>query len=190
MTQAPAPRRAPRHGEPRPSLAVWAGRGFSIPACRCAAQESVDSPPGGVPRWGAGEAHGRHERTRKMGKLVYRDESYAILGACFEVYKGKGCGFLEAVYHECLAIEFEHQEIPFAAQQAFTLSHRGRQLEQTYRSDFVCYEKIIVEIKAVRQLADEHRAQMLNYLNATRMRLGLLVNFGHHPKLEYERLVL
>jgi GxxExxY protein len=125
-----------------------------------------------------------------MSKLLQRDESHAIIGACFEVYKGKGRGFLEGVYQECLAIEFEHQEIPFTPQRAFTLSYRGRRLEQTYRADFASYEKIIVEIKAVSQLVDEHRAQMVNFLNATRMRLGLLVNFGHHPNLEYERLVL
>lgn len=123
-------------------------------------------------------------------KLVYPKESYAIIGACFNVYKEMGCGFLESVYQECLEIELENQGIPFRAQQELTLTYRDRELKQKYKADFVCYDKIIVELKAVSRLTDEHRAQVLNYLNATGMRLGLLVNFGHYPKLEYERLVL
>jgi GxxExxY protein len=101
-----------------------------------------------------------------------------------------GCGFLEPVYQECLEIEFEYQRIPFQAQQELKLSYRDRELEQKYKPDFVCYDKIIVELKAVSKLADEHRAQVLNYLSATGFKLGLLVNFGHYPKLEYERLIL
>ena len=125
-----------------------------------------------------------------MKDLIYKDESYRIIGACFEVYLEKGCGFLEGVYQECLEIEFELQGIPFAPQNALVLAYKGRHLKQRYTADFICYDKIIVELKAVSALAGEHRAQVLNYLNATRFRLGLLVNFGHHPKLEYERIVL
>jgi GxxExxY protein len=125
-----------------------------------------------------------------MEKLVYAKESYAIVGACFNVYKEKGCGFLEPVYQECLEIEFEYQEIPFRSQPELKLRYRDRELKQRYKPDFVCYDKIIVELKAVSKLADEHRAQVLNYLNATGLKLGLLVNFGHYPKLEYERLIL
>ena len=122
--------------------------------------------------------------------IVYKAESYAIIGACFEVYKEKGNGFLEPVYQECLDIEFGLQGIPYIARPTLDLAYKGRPLTKSYIPDFVCYDKIIVEIKAVRELADEHRAQVLNYLNATGYRLGLLVNFGHHPKLEHERLVL
>ena len=103
------------------------------------------------------------------------------------VYKNKGCGFLEPVYHECLAIEFEIRGIPFISKPAQTLQYRGRTLVQTFSPDFICYEKIIVEIKAVSASVDEHRAQVLNYLSATTCRLGLLVNFGHYPRMEYER---
>ena len=122
-------------------------------------------------------------------ELIYKDESYAIIGACMAVYKDKGCGFLEPVYHECLEIEFELQRIPFQSKAPQTLQYRGRTLVQTFTPDFICYDNIIVEIKAVSALADEHRAQLLNYLGATGCKLGLLVNFGHYPRMEYERLL-
>jgi GxxExxY protein len=124
----------------------------------------------------------------KMTELIYKRESYAIIGACFEVYNDKGCGFLEPVYQDCPGIEFEYQRIPAIAKPSLTLSYRGRILRQTYEPDYVCFEKIMVELKSVSTLADEHRAQLLNYLQATGFELGLLVNFGHYPKLEYERL--
>ena len=123
-----------------------------------------------------------------MSDLVYRQESYEIMGACFAVYKDKGCGFLEPVYHECLAVEFELRGVPAISKPSLSLEYRGRTLEQKYVPDFVCYERIILELKAVTALADEHRAQVLNYLNATRFKLGLLVNFGRYPKIEYERV--
>jgi GxxExxY protein len=123
-----------------------------------------------------------------MTEIIYKKESYAIIGACFEVYNGKGCGFLEPIYQECLGIEFEYQRIPAIPKPSLTRSYRGRLLMQTYEPDFVCFEKIIVELKAVSALTDEHRAQLLNYLHATEFELGLLVNFGHYPKLEYERI--
>lgn len=123
-----------------------------------------------------------------MTEIIYKQEGYSIIGACFEVYNEKGCGFLEPVYQECLMIEFEYQHIPTIPKPALTLSYRGRTLFQRYQPDFVCFEKIIVELKALPQLLDEHRAQLLNYLYATGFQLGLLVNFGHYPKLEYERL--
>jgi GxxExxY protein len=124
-----------------------------------------------------------------MNEIIHADECYKIIGACFEVYKDKGCGFLEAVFQECLELELGLQAIPFVAQRELPLTYKGRPLKQTYKADFVCHEKIIVEIKAVSALADEHRAQVINYLNATGLRLGLLVNFGHFPKLEWERIV-
>lgn len=124
-----------------------------------------------------------------MIDLIYKDESYAIIGACFEVYKDKGCGFVEPVYQECLSIELEHQGIPFVAQQQLDLYYRERKLSHIYKPDFVCFGKIVIEIKAVTKLVDEHRAQMMNYLKATGFQLGLLVNFGHYPGIEYERIV-
>jgi GxxExxY protein len=123
-----------------------------------------------------------------MTEIIHKQESYKIVGACFEVYNDKGCGFLEPVYQECLAIEFDYQNIPAIPKPLLTLSYRGRILTQTYQADFVCYQKIIVELKAATALCDEHRAQLLNYLNATGFELGLIVNFGHYPKLEYERI--
>ena len=122
--------------------------------------------------------------------LLFKDESYAIIGACFEVYKEKGNGFVEPVYQECLELELAGQKIAFTAQGALRLTYKGTELQQRYVPDFLCYEKIILEIKAVKQLTDEHRAQVLNYLKATGLRLGLLVNFRHHPKVEYERIIL
>jgi GxxExxY protein len=128
-------------------------------------------------------------RIAEKAPLIWKDERYAILGACFAVYKDKGCGFLEPVYHECLEIELDLQGILFLSKPPKTLQYRGRTLVQTFTPDFICYNKIILEIKAVSALVNEHWAQLLNYLNATGCDLGLLVNFGHYPGLEYERLV-
>lgn len=128
-------------------------------------------------------------RITEKTPLIWKDESYAIIGACFAVYKEKGRGFLEAVYYECLEIEFDLQRIPFLSKPPQTLQYRGRTLVQTFSPDFICYEKIVLEVKAVSTLIDEHRAQLLNYLNATGRELGLLMNFGHYPGLEYERLI-
>ena len=131
--------------------------------------------------------------TRKTQKeqegYVFQEESYAIRGAIFEVYREMGCGFLEAVYQECLEREFRLSGIPFVAQPELSLSYKGASLTQTYVADFICYGKIIVEIKAVTGLSEVHRAQLHNYLRATGMKLGLLVNFGHHPKVTIERIV-
>jgi GxxExxY protein len=123
-------------------------------------------------------------------ELMLKDECYQVMGACFEVYKDKGCGFLEAVYQECLELELNGRKVPFVAQPELILSYKGRSLRQTYKPDFVCFGLLVVELKAVSQLADEHRAQVINYLHATGLRVGLLVNFGHHPKVEWERIVL
>lgn len=124
-----------------------------------------------------------------MSELLLKDECYQVMGACFEVYKDKGCGFVEPVYQECLEIELEMQQIEFRAQQQLPLQYKGRPLKQIYIPDFICFGQIILEIKAVSKLCDEHRAQVHNYLKATGYRLGLLVNFGHHPKVEWERIV-
>lgn len=123
------------------------------------------------------------------GELLFKDESYKILGACFEVYREKGCGFLEPVYQECLEIEFRLQGIPFEAQKSLALEYKNCPLRSTYQPDFICYGTIILELKAVTDLGDEHRAQVQNYLKATGLKLGLLVNFGHYPKVKAERIV-
>jgi GxxExxY protein len=120
--------------------------------------------------------------------FIFKNECYAIVGACFEVYQDKGCGFYESVYQECLGIEFEYCGIPAIAQPGLSLEYRGRIPTQKYFPDFICYEKIIVELKAVTELTDEHRAQVLNYLKASRFELGFPVNFAHYPKLQYERI--
>lgn len=122
-------------------------------------------------------------------ELLFAEESFQIRGAIFEVYREMGCGFLEAVYQECLEKELAKQGIPFVAQQELLLHYKGDRLEQTYRPDLICFDKIIIEIKAVKELADQHRAQMHNYLKASGLRLGLLVNFGHYPKAEIERII-
>jgi len=126
----------------------------------------------------------------KVGtEIIFKEESYRIMGACFEVYKEKGNGFLEAVYQECLSMEFARQGISFVEKPRLQLDYKGQELRQTYEPDFICFDEIIVEIKALKSLADEHRAQIINYLKATGKQLGVLVNFGHHPRLEYERFV-
>ena len=122
-------------------------------------------------------------------KILFKEESYRIIGACFEVYKEKGIGFLEAVYQECLALELADQGIPFIEHPKLRLKYKSRTLKQTYEADFLCFDQIIVEIKATKNLTDDYRAQTINYLKATGHPLGLLVNFGHYPQLEYERFV-
>ncbi len=120
-------------------------------------------------------------------KLLFKDEVYAIQGAVFEVYREMGCGFLEAVYQECLEKELRRRGISFVAQQELKLSYKGELLEQTYKPDIICFGQIILELKAAKATAPEHQAQMLNYLKATGHRLGLIINFSHHPKAEIER---
>ncbi len=122
-----------------------------------------------------------------MTEIVFKDESFKIIGACFEVYNQKGFGFTEPIYQECLSNEFLMQKIPFVSQPELPLSYKGIVLEQKFRPDFICYEKIIVEIKSVSAFTDAHRSQILNYLHSTGFDLGLLINFGVFPKLVYER---
>lgn len=106
------------------------------------------------------------------------------------MYREMGCGFLEAVYQECMGKELSKRGIPFAAHQELRLCYKGEPLRQTYIPDFICHESIIVELKALAVTTGEHKAQVLNYLKATGMRLGLLVNFGCYPKATVERIVL
>ena len=129
------------------------------------------------------------QKKNLVDDLLFKDECYAIMGACFAVYKDKGCGFLEPVYQECMEIEFDYLKLPAVPKRSLRLTYRGKVLRQTFEPDFICFDKIILELKAVSALADEHRAQLLNYLNATGLELGLLVNFGTYPRLEWERIV-
>lgn len=131
-----------------------------------------------------------HETHEKHERMLYKDEVYAIQGAIFEVYREMGCGFLEAVYQECMEKELRRMEIPFATQKELCLAYKGQLLEQRYKPDLICFDKIIVELKAVSELANEHKAQLFNYLKASNLRLGLLVNFGHYPKARIERIIL
>lgn len=125
-----------------------------------------------------------------MTDILYKEESFAIMGACFNVYNEKGNGFLEPVYQDCIEIELGFQKIPFKAQPKLDLFYRNIKLKRFYEPDFVCYDKIILELKAVEKLAKEHYAQVFNYLKATGLKLGIIVNFGNYPDLEYKRIVI
>ena len=122
--------------------------------------------------------------------IVYKEEAYKIIGATFKVYNTLGHGFLEPVYQEALEIEFQRQGIPYEREKELKITYAGVELKQTYKADFVCFGKIIVELKAVSELADAHRSQVYNYLHATGYKLGLLLNFGCSDELEKERIVL
>ena len=124
-----------------------------------------------------------------MAEILFKEESYKIMGAMFEVYKEMGCGFLESVYQECVELELTDQEIPFSPQVQLNLKYKQHVLKSRYIPDAICYQQIVLELKALKELTDEHRAQVHNYLKATGYRLGLIVNFGHYPKLQYERIV-
>ena len=125
-----------------------------------------------------------------MTEILFKDECYAIQGAVFEVYREMGCGFLESVYQECLERELRSRNIPFITQPDLRLTYQGELLQQTFKPDLICYSQIIVELKAVKAIAPEHIAQVINYLKATGIKLGLLVNFGDYPKATVKRLAL
>ncbi|HOJ99789.1 MAG TPA: GxxExxY protein [Termitinemataceae bacterium] len=129
------------------------------------------------------------QKNAKEHELIYKDEIYAIVGAAMEVANELGSGFLEAVYQEALAIEFEEQRIPFISQPSLEIVYKGRKLVKEYFPDFICFGKIIVEIKAIKQLTSIEEAQLLNYLKAADKPVGLLLNFGT-PKLEWKRMVM
>jgi GxxExxY protein len=121
-------------------------------------------------------------------KILFKDESYAIIGACMKVHRALGPGFLEAVYEEVVEKEFIVQNIPYKRQVKLDLYYEGVQLSKHYRADFVCYDSIIVELKAVTQIPSVFYAQLQNYLKCTNMELGMLINFGT-PSLTYKRIV-
>ncbi len=112
-----------------------------------------------------------------MSGFIYKEESYAIHGALFAVHRELGAGFLERVYQDALEYEFRERGIPYEREKKIQIMYKGMPLGEPYRADFVCYGKIIVELKAVKALEDAHYAQILNYLKATKMKLGILVNF-------------
>ena len=121
--------------------------------------------------------------------ILYKEECYKIIGACMNVHKELGPGFLEAVYQESLAIEFLDQGIPFEKEKEIRIFYKDKLLDKCYKADFLCFGKIIVELKALSELSNDHISQILNYLKATKLQVGLLVNFGS-PSLVYKRLIL
>lgn len=123
-------------------------------------------------------------------KLLFEKESYAIRGAIYEVYRQMGAGFLESVYQECLEKELATRSIPFVSQPQIDLYYKNEKLNQFYKPDFVCFNSIILELKALSKISNDHQAQILNYLKAGRMKLEMLINFGSHPKVTIERFVL
>ena len=122
-----------------------------------------------------------------MGGIIYKEESYAIVGAAMQVHTVLGCGFVEKVYQEALEIEFTKRGIPFEREKCLTINYKGETLKSNFYVDFLCYDTIVVELKAVNEVVNEHKAQVINYLKAGNYRLGYLMNFGQEH-LYYERL--
>jgi GxxExxY protein len=124
-----------------------------------------------------------------MVELIFKEEVFAIVGAAIEVHKELGPGFLEPVYHEAMILELPRQKVPFQSEVELSICYKQQPLEQKYRADFVCFDQIIVELKALQHLSGKEEAQVLNYLKATGLRVGVLINFGSQGKLEWKRLV-
>jgi len=121
-------------------------------------------------------------------EILFADEVYEVVGAAMEVYNEMGSGFLEPVYQECLEIEFGRRKIPSKSQERINLNYKGTQLKNVYIPDLICYEKIVIELKSAKSIAREHQAQVYNYLKATNLTLGLIINFGSAPDIEYQRI--
>jgi GxxExxY protein len=123
-------------------------------------------------------------------ELIFKDEVYAIMGAAMDVHRELGSGFLESVYQEAMERELGRRNIPFEAQKSIRIIYKNETLKKEFSADLICYGKILVELKAQDNLSGREEAQVLNYLKATGIKLGLVINFGSHPKLEWKRLVL
>ena len=123
-----------------------------------------------------------------MTELTYKDEVYEIVGAAMEVHKELGCGFLEAVYQEGFEMELRARKVPFESQKRLEIFYKGKRLEKEYFADIVCYDKIIVELKALDKLTSKEESQILNYLKASGLKVGVLINFGA-ASLEWKRFV-
>jgi len=121
---------------------------------------------------------------------LFQQQGYDFMAATFEVHNEMGYGFLEEVYHESLELELNQRGIPYISKPKLSLSYKGRLLKKQYEADLIVIGELIVELKAVKALLPEHEAQLINYLRATRKRVGFLVNFGSFPKLEWKRFVL
>jgi GxxExxY protein len=127
--------------------------------------------------------------SNKQEAFPFKEECYRIIGCCMEVHNELGCGFLEAVYQEALEIVFMESGLPFVREKVLDIHFRQRILNKKYVADFICFDEVIVELKAAESLTDQDLAQVLNYLKATGKKLGLLVNFGT-TKLQYKRVIL
>ena len=125
-----------------------------------------------------------------MTELVLKDEVYEIIGAALEVYFKLGAGLAEPIYQEAMGIELNQRGLPFAAQQELRIWYKEHLLDMKYFPDFVCFNAIIVELKSLTRLTPIEEGQLLNYMKITRMRVGLLINFGGRPKLEWKRYVM
>ncbi len=124
-----------------------------------------------------------------MDSLIYKEESYQIIGKCFEVYNNLGPGFLEIVYKDALEYEFNKSNIPFEREKEYIVNYKSVMLPHKFYADFVVFDKIILEVKAVSGIADEFIAQAINYLKVSGNKLAIIVNFGEQ-KLKYKRIVL
>jgi len=121
--------------------------------------------------------------------LLYKDEVYNIIGAAIEVHKELGPGFLESVYEEAFCIESDDRDIPYENQVKLPVYYKNRKLSKEFIADYIGYEKIIIELKGIPKLTKVEEAQIINYLKATKLQLGLLINFGSHQKLEWKRFI-
>jgi GxxExxY protein len=125
-----------------------------------------------------------------MAELLLKDEVYAVVGAAIEVHRQLGNGFLESVYQEAMEIELGLRGIPFESKTKLTLQYKQHQLNAWYQSDLICYGTLLVELKALSNTSGTEEAQILNYLKATGLRVGLMINFGQFGRLDWERYVL
>jgi GxxExxY protein len=122
-------------------------------------------------------------------QILFAEESYAIRGACFDVYKTHSNGYVESIYQESMEIELQLRGVPFESQVRLGIAYKGLPLRSTFQPDLICFGSIVVELKVAKEITDEHRSQLHNYLKASGLRLGLLANFGHYPGMQIERII-